>query len=69
MNVAPSGRETSRKTSSTKVQPKAQSTTGCSFCWFVLTLYPTLNGMTDGDTETFREHLKMVHGLKQDITE
>ena len=56
-----------RKAYSVNVQVKAQSSTSCSFCYFVLTLYPTLKGMTDRDTETFKSHLQQVHGLKNEI--
>ncbi len=56
-----------KKAYSVNVQVKAQSSTSCSFCWFVLTLYPTLKGMTERDTTTFQAHLKQVHGLKDEI--
>lgn len=49
------------------VRVKAPSSTTCSFCWFVLKLYPTLKGMTDRDTTTFRLHLEKVHGLRNEI--
>lgn len=55
------------KAYSVKVQVKAQSSTSCSFCYFVLTLYPTLRGMTDRDTTTFKTHLEGVHGLREEI--
>lgn len=67
MNTAASGGETERKAYSVKVQAKAHSNTSCSFCWFVLTIYPTLKGMTPRDGATFSEHLKKAHGLKQEI--
>ena len=56
-----------RKAYSVNVQAKAQSSTSCSFCYFVLTLYPTLKGMTDRDTTTFKAHLRQVHGLRDEI--
>ncbi|HYW85667.1 MAG TPA: hypothetical protein VFB30_20615, partial [Spirochaetia bacterium] len=62
-----SGERTERKAQSAKVQAKAQSSSTCSFCWFVLTIYPTLKGMTPRDTATFREHLTKAHGLSHDI--
>src|SRR5690242_12778032 len=52
---------------SVHIKVKAQSSTDCSFCWFVLALYPTLKGMTEKDTATFKAHLKQSHGLKGDI--
>jgi len=56
-----------RKAYSVNVQVKAPSSTSCSFCYFVLTLYPTLKGMTDRDTETFKSHLQHAHGLRDEI--
>jgi hypothetical protein len=56
-----------RKVYSVNVQVKAQSSTSCSFCYFVLTLYPTLKGMTDRDTATFKSHLQHTHGLTDEI--
>ncbi len=67
MNSIAPGREADRKAYTAKVQAKAQSSTSCSFCWFVLTIYPTLKGMTPRDDTTFREHLKNAHALKQEI--
>ena len=37
----------------------------CSFCDFVLCVYPTLDCMTDLDSTMYREHLKRAHGLRQ----
>ena len=62
-----SGGEPARKQYSAKVQVKAHSSTSCSFCWFVLNLYPTLTKMTPRDSSTFAEHLKKEHGLKEEI--
>ncbi len=56
-----------RKAYSVNVHAKAQSSTSCSFCWFVLTLYPTLKGMTDRDSTTFKAHLEKEHGLREEI--
>jgi len=56
-----------RKAYSVNIQVKAQSSTSCSFCWFVLTLYPTLKGMTERDSTTFRLHLQKEHGLRGEI--
>jgi hypothetical protein len=50
-----------------QAKAKAQSSTSCSFCWFVLTLYPTLKGMTDRDSTTFKMHLEKAHGLRKEI--
>jgi hypothetical protein len=52
---------------SVHIKVKAQSTTKCAFCWFVLALYPTLKGMTERDSATFTLHLKHAHGLKDEI--
>jgi hypothetical protein len=67
MNTAAPGKETEGKVYSAKVEAKAQSSTSCAFCWFVLTIYPSLKGMTARDEATFTEHLKKAHGLKQEI--
>ena len=67
MNSSTSGEEAGKRPYSAKVQAKAHSSTGCSFCWFVLTLYPTLKGMTERDSATFEEHLRKSHGLKKEI--
>ena len=56
-----------RKAYPVNIRVKAPSSTSCSFCWFVLKLYPTLKGMTDRDTATFRAHLEKVHGLGDEI--
>jgi hypothetical protein len=56
-----------RKVYSVNVQAKAQSSTSCSFCWFVMTMYPSLNGMTERDGATFKAHLQKSHGLKDEI--
>jgi hypothetical protein len=49
------------------IKVKVPSSSTCSFCWFVLKLYPTLKGMTERDTTTFRAHLEKVHGLVEEI--
>lgn len=56
-----------KKLYSAKVEAKAQSSSSCSFCWFVLQLNPTLKGMNPRDEVTFREHLKKSHGLTEEI--
>jgi hypothetical protein len=56
-----------RKAYSVNIQVKAQSSASCSFCWFVLTIYPTLAGMTERDSTTFKSHLKQAHALKDEI--
>lgn len=66
LNAADEGMS-GRKAYSLNVEAKAHSSTSCSFCWFVLALYPTLKGMTDRDGTTFRAHLQQVHGLKDEI--
>jgi hypothetical protein len=60
-------RKGGKKAFAANVQVKAQSSTSCSFCWFVMTIYPTLNGMIDRDSDTFRLHLEKAHGLRPEI--
>ena len=69
MDIAASGKETGKKGYSAEVKAKSHSSTSCSFCWFVLTIYPSLRGMTPRDEATFREHLKKAHGLIEKIRE
>jgi hypothetical protein len=52
---------------SVNVQAKAHSSTSCSFCWFVLSLYPSTAAMTARDALTFRVHLEKAHGLQGEI--
>jgi hypothetical protein len=56
-----------RKAYSASIRVEVPSNTSCSFCWFVLKLYPTLKAMTERDTATFRAHLEKVHGLRNEI--
>jgi hypothetical protein len=56
-----------KKGYSVNVQVKAHSSTSCSFCWFVTSMYPALGGMTERDAETFRAHLQKAHGLRDEI--
>ena len=56
-----------RKAFTASIQVKAQSSTSCTFCWFIMTIYPTLSGMTDKDGTTFKMHLEKSHGLSADI--
>ena len=56
-----------RKAYSASIRVKVPSSGSCSFCWFVLTIYPTLKDMTPRDGATFREHLRKAHGLKREI--
>jgi hypothetical protein len=56
-----------RKAYSVNIQVKAQSSTSCAFCWFILTIYPTLKGMTERDSATFKAHLEQAHGLSNEI--
>jgi hypothetical protein len=70
MNDAPSAadrRTGSSEAYSESTRAKVPSGRSCSFCWFVLKLYPTLKGMTDRDTETFKAHLEKAHGLRKEI--
>ena len=64
---APARKAAARKPSSAKVAAEMESGTDCIFCWYVLTLYPALTGMTDEDAKTYREHLKQAHGLAKEI--
>lgn len=56
-----------RNTYAVNLQAKSPSSASCSFCWFVLTTYPSLRGMTESDSATFRSHLEKEHGLRQEI--
>ncbi len=47
------------------IRVKTQSSTSCSFCWFVISIYPDLAGMSSSDEVTFRKHLIKSHGLKE----
>jgi hypothetical protein len=60
-------RDGGRKLFAANIQVKAQSSTSCTFCWFIMTIYPALSGMTDKDGATFRTHLEKAHGLTPDI--
>src|SRR5438445_4084604 len=55
------------KAYSVSVPAKARSATSCSFCWLVLTLNPTLEGMSERDSATFKAHLEKDHGLTDEI--
>ncbi len=68
MNGSTSGPEGKKKAYSAKIHARAPSSEGCSFCWFVLAVYPTMEGMTPRDNRTFREHLMKAHGLREDIS-
>jgi len=56
-----------RKIFAANVQVKAASSTSCAFCWFVMGIYPTLGGMVEKDSDTYRLHLQKSHGLRQEI--
>ena len=64
---AADGKRDARKAFAANIQVKAHSSTSCTFCWFVMTIYPTLKGMIERDSDTFRLHLQKAHGLKPDI--
>jgi len=64
---AANGRIGGSKPYSIHIKVRAQSSTACSFCWFVLALYPTLKGMTERDSATFTAHLRQAHGLQDEI--
>ena len=55
------------KAYSVNVKVQTQSSTSCSFCWFILALYPTLKDMCERDEMTFTAHLQKAHGLQSDI--
>jgi hypothetical protein len=38
----------------------------CSFCWFILDLYPDLRGISESDVLTFRKHLEQKHAWAPD---
>ena len=67
MTTTTSGEETGRKVYSATTQAKTYSSTSCSFCWFFLTIYPTLQQMSPKDEALFTEHLKKSHGLTGEI--
>ena len=58
-----------RKAYKVNLQLKARSSSGCSFCWFVLNAYPSFEGMTSRDSVTYRAHLEKSHGLKGEISQ
>jgi hypothetical protein len=45
----------------------ALSGTSCSFCWFVIMVYPAMNGLGERDFTTFKAHLVKAHGLHGEI--
>jgi hypothetical protein len=64
---APFRKAAARKSGSAKVAAQVESGFECTLCWFVLTLYPALTGMTDDDASTYKDHLKKAHGLGKEI--
>jgi hypothetical protein len=70
MTNGPTGIESpvkGRKLYSVNVHAKVQSSPSCSFCWFILSLYPTLKAMTPRDEATYKTHLEKEHGLQKEI--
>ncbi len=67
MKSSVSGEEKERKPYASGVQDQTDSGVACSFCAFVLNIYPEFERMTPRDEGTFREHLKMEHGLIEEI--
>jgi hypothetical protein len=67
MNTTASGGKQNRSAYSANLQTKGHSGTSCSFCWFVMSTYPTLKGMTPTDGVAFSVHLKKTHGLRPEI--
>ena len=65
--TTPNETKQGRKAYAVNIQVKAQSSTSCAFCWFVMTTYPTLGGMPERDSSTFRAHLEKSHGLRGEI--
>jgi hypothetical protein len=49
------------------IHARTQSSSSCSFCGLVLTVYPRLEGMTGADATTYRLHLRRAHGLRDEI--
>jgi hypothetical protein len=64
---APFRKAASKKPGTAKVAAQVESGPDCTLCWFVLTLYPALTGMSDDDASTYKDHLKKAHGLGKDI--
>ena len=64
---AANGGNGGRKEFTANIQVKAQSSTSCTFCWFIMTIYPTLSGLTVKDGATFKTHLEKSHGLSAEI--
>jgi len=64
---AADGRNGGRKAFTANIQVKAHSSTSCTFCWFIMTIYPTLSGMTENDSTTYKMHLEKSHGLCAEI--
>ena len=64
---AADARKGGKKAYAANIQAKAESSTSCAFCWFVMGIYPTLDGMIDRDSDTFKLHLEKVHGLCAEI--
>ena len=64
---APFRKAAVKKSASAKVAAQVASGPDCTFCWFVLTLYPALTGMSDEDASTYKDHLKKAHGLGKEI--
>ena len=60
-------RKGGKKLFAANIQVKAHSSTSCTFCWFIMTIYPSLSGMTDKDGATFKTHLEKSHGLSAEI--
>lgn len=57
-----------RKRYSGDVELEAPSSVAtCSFCRFVLTLYPDLKRLKEKDAVVFKAHLDQVHGLGGEI--
>lgn len=67
MKTTVSGEEARRKAYSASVHVRSYSSASCAFCWFFLTIYPTLEGMSPKDKSIFLEHLKKSHGLSGEI--
>ena len=56
-----------KEPSSVEVLDRSRSGSGCSFCWFVIKVYPNLGRMSSRDAVLFTEHLKKAHGLRDEI--
>jgi len=65
--VNPFGERTRTRKYDAKTASKAGTRSSCRTCRWVLSLYPTLQGLDPEDHLLYAEHLKKVHGLVAEI--